>query len=54
MGANKTVSLQVRLTPAQKKKLDAKAASLGVGTSTWLLMLGLQATEDEKSSRRPT
>jgi hypothetical protein len=42
--------IPVRVTKEQKAALTAKAARLGMGVSSWLLMLGMSAGEASPSS----
>ncbi len=41
----KEKSIQVRVTSAQKETLTRAADEAGLGVSSWLLMLGLQAAK---------
>jgi len=45
----KELIIPVRVTKEQKATLTAKAQRCGLGVSSWLVMLGLGATESPRS-----
>ncbi len=49
--ALKNDHINVRCTPQQKKMLEDTAARDGLGASTWLLQLGLQAARAAQERR---
>jgi len=44
--------INVRMTKQQKETLDAAAANEGLGLSTWLLRLGLVASQQRQAEER--
>lgn len=46
----KSLIIPVRVNPKQKKALEQKAKTRGLGVSTWLLQLGLSAPDRPTSS----
>lgn len=47
----KTAVIPVRCTAKQKKTLEKRAKARGLGVSTWLLQLGLSASDDPRGDR---
>lgn len=44
----KTENIHIRCTPAQKELVESMAARKGLGASSWMLMLALEASQSSK------